>query len=60
VGVEQKIAKRTIHYGLLPDEEIHNDDSFILRQQQEQDTHGRFAIYPELNLICLLVLPLWN
>jgi len=50
--------KKSNRYGLLPDEEIHNDDSFILRQQQEQDTHGRFAIYPELNLMCSLLLPL--
>jgi Protein of unknown function (DUF3575) len=50
--------KKSNRYGLLPDEEIHNDDSFILRQQQEQDTHGRFAIYPELNLVCSLLLPL--
>jgi hypothetical protein len=50
--------KKSNRYGLLADEDIHNDDSFILRQQQEQDTHGRFAIYPELNLMCSLVLPL--
>jgi len=51
-------SKKSNRYGILPNEEIDYREAFIMRPQYEQDTKGKFAKYPELNLMLTLVLPL--
>lgn len=50
--------KKSNRYGLLPNEEIDYREAFIMRPQAYQDTKGNLAVYPEINLMYKIVLPL--
>ena len=55
LGIRFKKSSRT---GLLPNEEIDFREAFIMRPLLYEDTQGKFALYPELNLMFSVVLPL--
>jgi len=55
VGIRYKKSNR---YGLNANEEMVWGEAYILRPQWEQDTEGRFILYPEVNLIVRLIIPL--
>lgn len=50
--------KKSTRYGLLPNETVDNDDHYIIRPQQLEDTKGKFKLYPELNIVFRVLLPL--
>jgi len=55
VGIRYKKSNR---YGLNTNEEMVWGEAYILRPQHEQDTEGRFILYPEVNIIVRLIIPL--
>ncbi|MEO8404394.1 MAG: hypothetical protein ABI480_07365 [Chitinophagaceae bacterium] len=52
--------KKSNLYGLEPNEEIDfvGTDAYILRPQHEQNTKGKFVLYPEINGFVRLIIPL--
>lgn len=50
--------KKSNRYGLNKNEEMVWGEAYILRPQHEQDTEGRFVIYPEITLAWRVLIPL--
>lgn len=50
--------KKSNRYGLNENEKMVWGEAYILRPQYEQDTEGKFILYPEITLTLRLIIPL--
>lgn len=50
--------KKSNRYGIEANEDFDLQEAFIIRPANYQDTHGKFKIYPELNVTLSIVIPI--